>query len=658
MAGVWDSFSHRLESAGEGRTICAAMVSVLESGVLGGSELVAGVCESRGWSRPELAAELGVSRHSVGLWERSGRLTGQRHEQLLRLLSAAPPPIELRPLRKQLGWTQDRMARRLGVDRSRVARWERGERMPARAQERARKLQRTLEPPKPRKAKSALRLAREDVGMTMLELADWLGVSVASVSRWERGIRPIPPEFALAMRALAPSDHRDRPTPEWVRARREERELSYRELGAKLDVHPAHVREWESGERPIPARLYGDLRRALEPQARFRQRDNEVFRLVSSMPEGLTMRELLEQFPQHDHRAVLGSLKRHVDHGDLFKARKAISSKQGRRLFGWRFYPQFEPDDPIGSRMTGNWLRAKLTETGWTQTALADALGITRGGIKDWLRNGDCLIPPARHREVVQLLAHSEPPAPPPPKPRPPSALPLMRERRLAAGLTQRELAERTGIPVVTLGNYERGKRPVPPERADLIEAALAEGPTLRAGSEGGSRRGVATLTNTPRGAGRVPQTYESMRKRTVLRSELDTRSGRQPVSSDELRAARGAHGQTRREFAEQLGVTHTRIRNWEEGISPVPTALWEPIRDLAASGVPADTPPMTAHELRVGRERLGLTQRELAERIGATVPRLRHWEQGNAAMPRSMWECVRSVLEGASTNRQAHLFE
>ncbi len=42
---------------------------------------------------------------------------------------------------------------------------------------------------------AALIWARLDNGMTMAAMADWLGVHQKSVSRWERGERPVPKDF-------------------------------------------------------------------------------------------------------------------------------------------------------------------------------------------------------------------------------------------------------------------------------------------------------------------------------------------------------------------------------------------------------------------------------------------------------------------------------
>ena len=54
-----------------------------------------------------------------------------------------------------------------------------------------------------------------------------------------------------------------------------------------------------------------------------------------------------------------------------------------------------------------------------------------------------------------------------------------MREQRLAAGLTQRDLAQRSGLPQPNISAYERGRRQPSPETYAALERALRI-PTMR----------------------------------------------------------------------------------------------------------------------------------------------------------------------------------
>ena len=48
----------------------------------------------------------------------------------------------------------------------------------------------------------SLKRKRRELSMTQAELADVLRVNVMTVSRWERGLRSVPPHLDLALEAI------------------------------------------------------------------------------------------------------------------------------------------------------------------------------------------------------------------------------------------------------------------------------------------------------------------------------------------------------------------------------------------------------------------------------------------------------------------------
>ncbi len=118
-----------------------------------------------------------------------------------------------------------------------------------------------------------LRAELEDRGLTQREVAERVGVTMGTISRWCRGRTAPDPELQVRLQEALQSLDREKATqprqpPDpgfttWLRARRRERGLSLAELAASLGLSTVTLQNWSTGRRrPHPASRPG-LARAL-----------------------------------------------------------------------------------------------------------------------------------------------------------------------------------------------------------------------------------------------------------------------------------------------------------------------------------------------------------------------------------------------------------
>jgi len=161
-----------------------------------------------------------------------------------------------------------------------------------------------------------------------------------------------------------------------------------------------------------------------------------------------------------------------------------------------------------------------------------------------------------------------------------------LRQLRIAARLTQRELAERTGTDPGTIGKYESGDRTPYVDRLAALAAALG-----------------------------------------VTPGEL-TRIG---FDADRLRQLRIAARLTQRELAQRAGTDRATIAEYESGTG---APFYDRLALLASAlGVaPADLTQAGAGSLVELRVAAGLTQEAAAERAGLIRTRYSALERGEVA--------------------------
>ncbi len=188
------------------------------------------------------------------------------------------------------------------------------------------------------------------------------------------------------------------------------------------------------------------------------------------------------------------------------------------------------------------------------------------------------------------------------PEPSPPEFRRLLRQHRLAAGLTQEGLAERSGLSVRGLSDLERGARAVPRnDTLELLAVALGLVGSDRFAFEAAARqRLVATISRVSRRPGRPPLPLTSLvgREREITAMlELLRRDGVRLVT---LTGPGGA------------GKTRLALRMAEELADDFAGSVW--FVDLASLADPALVPTAIAGVLGI-RETNG---RPLTDRLQA----------------------------------------
>lgn len=193
--------------------------------------------------------------------------------------------------------------------------------------------------------------------------------------------------------------------------------------------------------------------------------------------------------------------------------------------------------------------------------------------------------------------------------------------------LTQHELAELLEVSPVTVTSWETGKsRPRSSNLAQII--------TLRSMSE--------EEVNEALGREQVPS----------------------EVSPSEIKRLRSRFNLTQAELAELLGISGAAVTSWETGKTRPSRENRQALMDLrqtdrdeinrrlsretpSGGGAPelsGTATEVTPDDIRAIRQRLDITQRELADRLGVSVNTISNWETGRSSPRRRSLEMLRSL--------------
>jgi DNA-binding transcriptional regulator YiaG len=111
-------------------------------------------------------------------------------------------------------------------------------------------------------------------------------------------------------------------------------------------------------------------------------------------------------------------------------------------------------------------------------------------------------------------------------------------------------------------------------------------------------------------------------------------------ISSEEFANLRSASGLTMREVAEQLQVSFSRVKAWDQGRVNIPTPA---IAALQAKI--AQQPQIRGRDIKRLRESLGLTQIAFARTIGIGQPVLSYWEGRDKPITQQIREKIEAAF-------------
>ena len=363
-----------------------------------------------------------------------------------------------------------------------------------------------------------------------------------------------------------------------IRYERFRRGLTRDELAERVRVYPNTVLHWETGHQtpglPAKKRLRSWLLEedVIPPSAR-----NPLFHwLESDFGENVRNRRLKWEMSVGELATHLGVWARTVQ--DWESGSRPQDEELWRKVWDW-----LEESDPEVSirleEIDSNVIRRERLRRGLTQRELAERLGVRGATVFSWETKGRT--PRKRYFRVVRDWLEEED-----------SDLfaatceslesnlgTRLRERRLQLRMTQRELANRLGCTYTMLWRWESGRaHPSLLNRHKVLEWLSEE----------------------------------------VPKSDLRTR----------LRERRLQLRMTQVEVAERLGIFDKDVvYRWENGLSRPSPSHRDKILEWLDKGAPKVD---VGTRLRERRLQLGMTQRELAERLGCLASRVTGWERGH----------------------------
>lgn len=675
--------------------------------------------ELHGWrenarlSRRELAKRLGVSEGLIRHWENGdrpiprGRLSDLRdlRDEFVADAPAVAPDMrrgELRAARERAGLRQTELALMLGVKQQTVAEWE-ASTVP---ENRRDVLRKAAEADVPFAAR-LLRAERERVDLTQAELGERLYVTQKKVSQWECGELAIPSEEWVRVREVLTGIGPRRPqqpvTAQELKRGRERLRWTQARLASKLPVGTSQVGAWEAGLRPVPrkhCRRIREVLRLTEPTLPVeRDRVAEALPLVLAVIDaeagcGIGRQEVVRRVdaPEpHIRGAILRALEQHRIHEGPVKHKRADGVlRYLRGLFPGPAREELHVDR-VGPLIVEA-IAAVRNSPGRTRRAIAASLPHDRQRAEEAIDRA--ITEGALHsREVINRTRGGAPTVLGLYVDAAPLATPLagekLRKARELLVIGQAELADQLGVRPALLRRWERSEAPA--AWRDAIETALgrpyADADARKADAQRRVRKARADLRprileavraqpGIPRWGG-LPR-YLRPIERPQLGPELDKliaegelherpcdnghgaglfvgpapegwRGGPQ-FAEGELRAMRERAGLRQKDLAERIGAGVNSVNAWERGTALAPVYRRAQLRRTLAEPAPPAPALLPGSELLAERRRVGWSQLELAERIGVTQATVSAWEHGHPPAPACHRDRLRELFAAAPT--------
>lgn len=653
-----------------------------------------------GLSQSELAAALDVSVSAVKLWETGRRpVSGGWVNELRRVLAARAPVAvpamtgaELKGLRERAGLSQADVAQLLGVAQPAVTAWERGEVPEARRE----LLREALAATKP--AGAVMRALRERAGWKQAELAERIGATQREVSEWERGAKPVPAERWPAIRdelAAAKPDNERLQQPvtaeelhEGVRALN----WTLRDLAKALAVPRGQVGPWASGAKRVPPKYWAQIRELFGTTAPApsveRDRVDEALPLVLAAIDaepGLGRQEVARRVDAPEPHAR-GAILRALEQGRVHERPGPRTRGDGVLRFMRGLFPGPLPAELPPTDLTSLVVQEVLPEVealpGRTRRQVALSLphdrrlaerAISRA-LKDGLvhERGVARCTGRGARVDAGLFPGSTPP------PAASIAGGVLRRLRERLIIGHAELAELLGVTPRLVRVWERSE--VPPAWREAVAAALRPVAAEADAREADRRRRIVEAVREQPGMprwGELPRRLQPV-ERSHLRQLLEeliaagklherpVENGHgaglfpgppppewvpgPPLPAAELHAMRDWAGLNQKELAERIGASVASVNAWEQGTKPVPTYRRGQLRRVLAERKPPEPALVPAAELLAERRRIAWSQSRLAEQLGVKQSAVSAWERGARPVPAELRDRLRELFAAAPT--------